>query len=201
MMCELDHRVKHTMAIVISLCDLTAGGSQSLPQTLQAYHGRLMTMARAHEALAPMRWKGVDPRFIIDAVFVGFTPSRTSSLTVQGDNLLLPPHVVLPMAVTLHELATNALKRGGCCLGSPHWHMKPLRRESGANELTLEWTERGGVSQDTTPGKGSGLSLIRSMTPHEPRWTVELEFAGDSVVYRVGTPIKNGRLDAFRSVA
>jgi two-component sensor histidine kinase len=201
MMSELDHRVKNTMAIVISLCDLTAGGSRSLPEFQEAYRGRLTAMARAHEALAAMRWKGVDLRFIIDAVVVGFAPPRRDSLEIDGGNLLLPPHVALPMAVTLHELATNALKHGAWCRGSPEGRVKLLWRVSDANELTLEWSERGGAIPETSPTEGFGLSLIRSMIPHELRGKVEVTFGADGVACRVRTPIRNGNLDAYKIVA
>lgn len=201
MMSELDHRVKNTMAIVISLCDLTADGSRSLPEFQVAYRGRLTAMARAHEALAAARWKGVDLRFIVETVVVGYAPDRSNSLEIDGKNTLLPPHVALPMAVTLHELATNALKHGAWCAASPTGSVQLSWGWNEARDLTLQWTEKSNVMPDTAPQEGFGLSLIRSMIPHELRGQVELSFAPGGLTCRVRAPIANGRIDAVRGVA
>lgn len=201
MMSELDHRVKNTMAIVISLCDLTAGGARSLPEFQEAYRGRLTAMARAHEALAAARWKGVELRFIVDAVVVGYAPDRRNSLEIEGSNTLLPPHVALPMAVTLHELATNALKHGAWCAGSPGGSVKLSWGWNEARELMLEWTEKSEIIPDAAPREGFGLSLIRSMIPHELRGKVEMSFAPGGLTCRMRAPIANGRVDSARDVA
>lgn len=201
MMSELDHRVKNTMAIVISLCDLTADGSRSMPEFQEAYRGRLTAMARAHEALAAMRWKGVDLRFIIDAVVVGFAPSRRESLKVRGANMLLPPHVALPMAVTLHELATNALKHGAWNAESIDGLVTLEWNQSESGELLLNWTEKGGTAPAQKPLEGFGLSLIRSMIPHELRGSVKVQFLPQGFECAIRAPIANGRRETARHVA
>ncbi len=60
LMRELDHRVKNTLAGVISIAESSLVGAKSLQDFRGAYLGRILALARVHESLTQSRWLGAD---------------------------------------------------------------------------------------------------------------------------------------------
>ena len=75
----------------------------------------------------------------------------------------MPPRQVLPVAMILHELATNALKYGALSSdrGSVgiRWAVVP---RGTANAVRLDWREEGGPAVTPPSAKGFGSRLIEA---------------------------------------
>ncbi|MGH6947318.1 MAG: chemotaxis protein CheB, partial [Kiloniellales bacterium] len=110
---ELDHRVRNTLATVTALIAQTARSAESPQAFVEAIQGRVRSLSRVHGLLTQRDWDQADLRELVEA---GLTPYRSKArknIVVTGnDNVVLKPKAILPLAMALHELATNATKYG-----------------------------------------------------------------------------------------
>src|SRR5690348_6200713 len=65
------------------------------------------------------------------------------------------------IAMTLHELATNAAKYGSLSVPEGHLCVKWWQAED--RQVTLHWTESGGPPTKKPARKGFGISVIKRM--------------------------------------
>ena len=105
-----------------------------------------------------------------------------SNFTLRGPTVRLSPRDAQAMAMTIHELTTNAAKYGALSVGSGHvevaWRTK--RRDADLH-LWLRWQERGLQLQDTAPQKRFGARVIEDSLPYILGGTSRLNFNPDGV--------------------
>jgi hypothetical protein len=103
---ELNHRVKNTLASVQALARRTF--KTAAPDLYRTFEQRLIALSGSHSLLTTTNWSGASLREVIErevAVYGG-------RVSLKGDDLTVPPKVVLGLATIAHELATNAAKYG-----------------------------------------------------------------------------------------
>ena len=122
---ELSHRVKNTLAVVQSLARQSFRGDVSREQGLTNFSNRLRALAEAHNVLANSEWRGADLRELAARQLAAYAKADGKAVILEGPAVSIPPDIANPLALVLHELATNALKYGA--LSSP------------AGVLRLEW--------------------------------------------------------------
>jgi PAS domain S-box-containing protein len=158
LMREVDHRAKNALAVALSVVQLAP--RDAAPEAFAAgVTGRIAAMARAHSLLAAERWAGADLRSLAE----GELAAHEGRLQLDGPAVLLTPGAAQPLAMLLHELATNAAKHGA--LSAPggtvalRWSLDPA---DGA--LRLTWAERGGPPLAGPPARtGFGTRLLTSL--------------------------------------
>jgi two-component sensor histidine kinase len=127
---ELDHRVKNTLTVVLSLAAQTAGQSKSLDDFLGLFEGRVLALSRAHQLLSTCRWQGGNIRDLVSRTLEPqMDKSANGRIRLEGPDIMLPPKVAVAFAMVFHELTTNAVKHGA------------LRDASGS--LAVEWKVNG----------------------------------------------------------
>jgi two-component sensor histidine kinase len=146
MIAELNHRVKNTLMIVMSLISQTVKATQSPQAFAEVIEGRIQALSRVHQLLTQNNWDRAELR---DVVMGELAPYRTESeknITVGGkENVVLTQKATLTLAMALHELATNAVKYGA--LSTPmgrldvNWAVANTTEEP---RLSIEWIETGG---------------------------------------------------------
>jgi two-component sensor histidine kinase len=152
---EVDHRAKNMLTVVASLVRLTRGG------TVEAFRqdllGRVQAMARSQRVLAGGSQRGADlTRLVQDEMAPYLMGGR---LTWSGPTVTLSAESVQPIAMALHELATNATKYGALSLAGGKVAIEWSRRDGG--DLHLCWRESGGPAVEATPThKGLGTSVV-----------------------------------------
>ena len=147
---EVDHRSKNLLAVVQAMVSMTQAMDV---QTLRTALGsRILSLAKTHTLLAQNRWTGSSVREVAENEL----RTRGESLRLEGHDVPLRPDAVQPLAMALHELATNAAKYGALSAEggqvSVTWRIEPP-------ELVILWCERGGpmVEEPTTKGFGSRM--------------------------------------------
>jgi PAS domain S-box-containing protein len=137
---EVDHRAKNALAVVQATLRLTRG--VDLPGYMRAVEGRVAALARAHTLLAEEGWTGADLRALLEGELAPFTQGG-GGVVLDGPDVALPASAAQPLAMAVHELATNAVKYG--CLSVPDgrltvgWHVDRLA--DGLLLLRLRWAE------------------------------------------------------------
>ncbi|HEY9217903.1 MAG TPA: GAF domain-containing protein, partial [Phenylobacterium sp.] len=173
---ELNHRVKNTLATVQSIVAQTSkqGGS---PEIRQAIEGRLLALAGAHDLLTRRNWEGADLRDLIERALAPFAVGD-HRLVLAGPALTLAPQKALAMAMTMHELATNAVKYGA--LSTPAGRVE-ITWEVAEDRLSLQWAEHGGPPVSPPPARGFGSRLLERGLAGDLKGSVELRFPPEGV--------------------
>ena len=176
---ELNHRVKNILAIVQSVAWQTVASNQSLSSFKQAFDGRLKAISLAHDILTRVRWGQVALDDLIAQSIAPYADAeRAAPIATSGPPLLMPSHVVVPFAMILHELATNAAKYGAFAAETGRLAID-WRLVDDGRTVRFAWTERGGplVKADVRPGFGS--KLISRVITYDLQGSAELAFEPD----------------------
>ena len=189
---ELDHRVKNTLASVVTIIQRSREGATSIDDLMRAIEDRIQALAQAHSLLSRSGWKGVALAELIKGELEPYATAANASL--EGPGIVLAPEATEVVTMVLHELVTNAGKYGA--LSTPGGRVS-IRwdRCSGSppSLLKMEWTETGGPPAGK-PGSGYGLNVIRELIPYELKGTVNLEFRPEGAFCRITIPL--GRAEA-----
>lgn len=177
---ELHHRIKNTLANVQAIARQTMRQCASLEAFEQSFGGRLQALSRAHAILSDATWSSASLDQLIHDQFQAGTldPERVH---LQGPRVELSPENALRMALSLHELGTNASKYGA--LSTPGGEVRVSWRMYD-NGLELQWEERGGPPVTPPERLGFGSTLIRSGAGGDPE-AIAVEWRPAGVVWTV----------------
>jgi PAS domain S-box-containing protein len=165
---ELGHRIKNLFALVNGLITLAARAdpvaqpfATTLRERITALSGALIYVLPPKE-LAVARAPTLQGllRVLLDPYEDYLQRQR---FVILGDDPRVGPRATTSLALTLHELATNAVKHGA--LASPDGHVTITCRCNPDGDGELAWIERGGLTITRQPertGFGSKL-LLRSV--------------------------------------
>jgi PAS domain S-box-containing protein len=167
---EVDHRAKNALAVVQAIIGLTRTADPE--QFREAVTGRIAAMARAHTLLAREGWGSAMLRELIAeevAPHRADAPGGEDRVRLSGPPVALAPDAAQPLAMALHELATNAVKYGA--LSTPDGKVAIDWQAAAEGGLVLRWMEQGGPPLEGVPARrGFGSSVIRN--------TVERQLGG-----------------------
>ena len=179
---EVDHRAKNVLQIVQALLHLTR--ATTMEQYIAALEGRIRTLAFAHTQIAENQWRGAEIDRLLEEALM---PFRTSpeQIRLSGPRLFLQADAAQALAITVHELATNASKYGA--LSSPCGSVR-LHWEIAADQLRLHWVERGGPPASAPSSHGYGMRVIESMLPHQTQGEARLEWRPEGLACAMVIP-------------
>lgn len=154
---ELDHRVKNTLSVVLSIAKQTLRTTSTFESFKVAFEGRLMALAQVHRLLTKNRWGAVLLEDLINLAVRPYTDTEGPTAVVNGPPLRLAPKDAQSLHLIFHELATNAAKYGAFSVPGGHveaaWEIR-------AAKVYISWTECGGPSTATPSRLGFGHELI-----------------------------------------
>ena len=158
LMREVDHRAKNTLAMVQGMMRLTH--AETTEKFTEVISGRVDALARVHSLLAQDRWNGADLHTLLTQELEPFAAGEGPRVVFDGEALLLPPNAAQPIAMIIHELATNALKYGA--LSAPEGRVS-IAWTAERNVLRLRWMELGGPEVVSEPEcRGFGSTMIEA---------------------------------------
>lgn len=200
---ELDHRVKNLFAVISGLVTFTARDAGT-PQEMRArLLGRIGALARGHDLVRPALTGGaVDqagPMLVqlLDALLEPFRSAhgQPERLCLAGPPVLLGQTGGPPLALILHELATNAARHGALshCGGqiSVEWSVLPPEDDAeGAGPcLLLRWRESGGPAAGEPSGAGFGHRLIQQSCA-QLGGTAQFDWEPEGVIVELRLPVE-----------
>ena len=157
---ELSHRVKNTMAVVLSMTRQTLRTSSDPKSFAEDFEGRIRSLSAAHTLLSDNEWRGAMLADVIRIQLGGIVDDMAKRFTLRGPGVLLPAEAATQLGLVLHELGTNAAKHGA--LSAPGGTIA-VGWTASVGKLRLAWRERGGPRIDAPPShKGFGTVLIDS---------------------------------------
>jgi two-component sensor histidine kinase len=187
---ELNHRVRNTLASVLSLAQQTAQDAASVPDFITAFRARVMALSTAHGLLTRGRWRGASLGGLVETLLAPDRTADPARIEIAGPACDLPPQKALAMTMGLHELATNARKYGA--LSAPGGRLSvvwSIADPGGERRLTLVWSERGGPRVAPPARSGFGTRLLRRALGADLDGTVTLDFDPAGVVCTFEFPL------------
>ncbi len=155
---ELNHRVKNTLAMTQSLARQTLRQSPDPQSFIEAFAGRIRTLADAHQLLADHDWAGIGLRELVHSQVLPYAPAEQERLAISGEDRQLPPDHALGLGIILHELASNGARHGAL---SGHAGRLGLHWSIAGDVLTLDWVESDGPKCNPSAPRGFGTRLIQ----------------------------------------
>ncbi len=153
---ELNHRVKNTLATVLSIASLTARKAEDVESFAKAFQARLLSLSATHNLLTAEGWRRAELREVFRAEFGHYNDDQ---IALDGPDLWLGAQDVLNLGLIVHELATNAAKYGA--LSRPEGRVRVSWRAEG-DDLHIDWAEEGGPPVVAPSRAGFGSRLIAS---------------------------------------
>src|SRR6185503_1114923 len=160
----------------------------SVESFVQALDGRIQAMSQAHALLARGAWAGADLQELLAVVLEPFLSRAKDNIKIEGSPAWVLPELTQSLALTLHELATNALKHGALSVPTGHVTVAwTIEAGSAPTRLQLLWRERGGppVKQPTT--RGFGLTVLQAAAS-DVGARAEFRFDRDGFAYSLAGP-------------
>jgi two-component system CheB/CheR fusion protein len=180
LMDELQHRVKNTLATVLSIVNQTVKTKTDKNDLVHSLKNRIGALAATHDLLTQADWRSVPLRAIIDAELRPF--DHHERITLRGPPVMLPPKHALCMTLTLHELATNAAKYGAIAHAAGKLQVDwSVNVDDSGQRLTLHWSETGVPVAKKAPKDSFGAKLIRNAVKHDLKGTCDYRLAEDGV--------------------
>ena len=185
---ELNHRVKNTLANVLSIVALTRRRTDNIDDFVAGLIGRVRALSATHDLLTRSEWGTTPIRDVVGAELAPYVQGTERAVMMRGPDVELAPNDALSLGLAIHELATNASKYGalsvpGGCV-EIGWEMitDKLAR--------IVWSESGGPPVPTSRRSGFGTELIEKIVAHELRNPVDLRFDGEGVCCTLIVPVR-----------
>jgi two-component sensor histidine kinase len=188
---EVDHRAKNALAVVQATLRLTP--KLDTESYARAVEGRVSALARAQTLLAQNRWRGASLRALLDAELARPGGEGASRVTLEGPPVLLPPEAAQPLAMAVHELATNATSHGALSVPGGRvcitWRLEGPGPDQ-VQQVVLRWVEVGGPVLDAPPARrGFGSRVLDGVLRGQLGGTLSLDWRPSGLVCELCFPL------------
>lgn len=176
---ELNHRVKNLFSVVLSIIAISARKKAPTAEVLDDVRARVHALSLAHSSSQGLGLQeSCQLADVIQNIMRPYADGFADRVRLSGPDLNLPPRMITPMGLLVHELATNASKYGALSVatGMVEIDWQVLAVSAGDRVLRLNWIESGGpalsgpegsISQDAagpfTGGFGSRLTAMAAL--------------------------------------
>ena len=185
---ELNHRVKNTLANVLSIVALTRRRASSLEDFASGLDGRIRALSATHDLLTQSEWGTTPLLAVLEAELAPYASAAEATLDLTGPDVELAPNDALSFGLAMHELATNAAKYGALSVEGGTLKVSWTRLSEDLVEVV--WQEGGGPPVPTNRKRGFGTELIEKIVAHELKHPVDLRFESKGVRCVLRVPIR-----------
>ncbi|MFN6935967.1 MAG: PAS domain-containing protein [Tsuneonella sp.] len=191
---ELSHRIKNIFSVIVGLIELTKRTAVDTPTALRDLSSRIMSLSRAHNFARPHSEASqpVLPNSELYGLLIELlAPYRIGDdrIEIVSDLIRLDDRGATPIALVVHELATNSAKYGAL---SSATGALAIRCTLDGAMVTIDWTERGGPPIAGPPEQeGFGSRLIAMSVERQLAGKLEKTWAEEGLKVSVTVPQAN----------
>ncbi len=169
---ELSHRIKNIFAVIAGLIGLSARNNPDQKQFARQLQERVAALGRAHEFVRPHSSHSAPQRFperlhgVIREILSPYPALAEGRIAIAGDDVAVDDRGATPLALLIHELATNATKYGALSVADGKVSVTTAIRDG---VLELRWQESGGPEISGPPAQSgfgtmlSELSIVQQL--------------------------------------
>lgn len=185
---ELNHRVKNTLANVLSIVSLTRRRATSIEDFAESLTGRLKALSATHDLLSQSDWREASIHELVRAELAPYLDEDGMRISMGGPDISLPPNEALSLGLAIHELATNAAKYGS--LSAERGTVRVTWALHSPEVAEIVWQEVGGPAVSPPTRRGFGVELIERIVAQELDSKVDLEFLPTGVRCRLRVSLR-----------
>ncbi|MFD2579715.1 sensor histidine kinase [Novosphingobium colocasiae] len=198
---ELNHRVKNTLANVLSIAALTRRGSRDIDDFTDRLTSRIRALSATHDLLSQTDWTNAALRDVVVSELAPYMEGHEEFVTIDGPEIKLAPNDAMSLGLALHEMATNAAKYGA--LSVEDGRVSVTWQRTGADLASIHWREIGRPDRDRAE-----QARVRPRPDREDRRARVARKGGASVpagrggvpAERAGARVARVRLAGWRAV-
>lgn len=163
LMREVDHRAKNVLATAQAALRLTR--APTMDAFVREVDGRIGALAQALALLSTTQWHGVELGALARAelaAFLGEARRGGPRAELRGPAVTIVATAVQPLAMAIHELATNATKYGALSRPEGLLTLEWDALAGSPEYLRLTWRETGGPPVEAAPTeRGFGTRVLQ----------------------------------------
>ena len=153
---ELAHRVRNLFGVVLSLVGLAARRPGTTEDVIADISGRIHALGRAHSVAMVPAANEVPLESLLKNLCEPYLQPGTTRISLDGPAVVVPARMVSPLALVVHELATNAAKYGAFSVPDGTVALSWTAPQPD-QLLVIEWRELGGPAPTPEqPGTAAG---------------------------------------------
>ena len=169
---EAEHRTKNILATVLATVRLSH--SDRADDLKQLIEGRINALAKVHTLFVESRWMGAELHRLVKQELLPYRGETEARVRIDGPAVMLEPTTAQTIAISLHELATNAAKYGSLSAAGGHVEIAWSRMSDG--RLSLRWIESGGPPVTPPTHRGFGTRIIENIIAGQLRGEVRFDW-------------------------
>lgn len=192
---ELSHRIKNIFSVVAGLIEMTGRAHTELRPVFRSLSQRVVSLGRAHN-FARSHSEQSRPTLpndrlhgILVELMAPYQSEDGRRVSIRSDDIELDDRGATPIALIIHEMATNAAKYGALSVdGATVTITSSLHGE----DVVIQWIEEGGPPISAEPSTlGFGDRLISMSAERQLDGKVEREWNEAGLRARITIPKKN----------
>lgn len=185
---ELHHRVKNTLANVLSIVALTRRRSTDIDEFAAGLTDRIRALSATHDLLSEREWSDAPLAKLVESELAPYLDPDDPHVVFGGPDVTLAPSDALSLGLAIHELATNAAKYGA--LSTPEGRVAIHWDEPLDNRCILTWRESGGPAVTQPEKRGFGVELVERIVSREIDAPITVSFEPGGVVCTIPVPVR-----------
>ena len=162
---ELNHRVRNILNLVSAIIGQTSQNKKDIDEFVISLSSRISALALGHDQLTHASYSSVRFKELLHNELKAYMIDE-SSFKIEGPDIYLVPYAVTPIVLVFHEMITNAAKYGALSATSNDGKVA-ITWEVGEEGCVIKWKELGGPPLHGLGEEGFGMTVIRSVIPHE----------------------------------
>ena len=156
---EAEHRTKNILATVLATVRLSK--SDTSDDLKELIEGRIDALANVHALFVESRWAGAELHRLATQELLAYSGEKEARVRIAGPAVMLEPSTAQAIAISLHELATNAAKYGS--LSAAGGHVEIAWSPTADGRLSVRWIELGGPTVTPPTHRGFGTRVVENI--------------------------------------
>jgi PAS domain S-box-containing protein len=186
---EAEHRTKNILATVQATVRFShSSTSDDLKNLIE---GRINALAKVHTLFVESRWTGAELHTLvtqeITQELLPYRGEREGRVRINGPTIMLEPNTAQTIAISLHELATNAAKYGS--LSTADGDVEIVWSRTADGRLSLRWTESGGPTTTPPTHRGFGTRIMEKIIGGQLGGQVRLDWRDQGLTCEIALPL------------
>lgn len=183
---EMSHRIKNIFALISGLVSVRTRGSDELRQFGEDLVGTITALGKAQDFVQPTGEQGAgELRGLLRALLGPFAGEGSARISVEGDTAPVGSRSATPLALVLHELATNSVKYGAL---SVEQGAIVIALQTDGDAIVVTWTETGGPAPVDHDGRGFGTRLIDMSVKSQLDGTIDRDWREEGLALTLRLP-------------
>jgi two-component sensor histidine kinase len=185
---ELHHRVKNTLATVQAIMSQSLRTAETVEQGRMAIDSRLAALGRVHDLLLRTSWGSVKLAELLKMATEPFDTPGAGQFLIQSTSIDVSSGAALPLAMTLNEFCTNAVKHGALSVAEGCVNIT-TKVDKRAKEFRLTWAERDGPPVREPTRRSFGMRLIEQSFVGQLHGAANVAFKPAGIVCQLDVPL------------